>query len=229
MGFQGGNALASALDWWAEAGIDTLVDETPRNWLARTPQREVPTEPSPAETALPTTLEAFIAWRISAPDMPERAWTPRLIAPEGNAASGLFVLIDQPDDDALLAPAEARLFERMLAAIGRDLGAAYLAPLAHARVIVPPSSEARARLAELALHHIALAAPRMVLALGDAASRALTGLGLAEARGSLRAVNHLPGNFGVIATHHPRFLLDRPAMKAASWADLQLLKGGLSS
>ena len=24
---------ASALAWWAEAGVDTLVAETPRNWL----------------------------------------------------------------------------------------------------------------------------------------------------------------------------------------------------
>lgn len=229
MGFQGGNALASALDWWAEAGVDTLVDETPRNWLARAPQPAAATEAAPAEAVLPTTLDAFVAWRTSAPDLPERAWASRLIAPEGNVASGLFVLIDQPSDEALFAPAEARLFDRMLAAIGRDRDAAYFAPLAHARVIVPPSSEARMRLAELALHHIALAAPRMVLALGDAASRALTGLGLAEARGSLRAVNHSAGNFAVIATHHPRFLLDRPAMKAASWADLQLLQGGLSS
>jgi DNA polymerase len=117
----------------------------------------------------------------------------------------------------------------MLDAIGRDRESAYVAPLSHARVIVPPSAETRVRLSELAIHHIALAAPRTVLALGDAASRALTGLGLAEARGSLRAVNHSGGSFTVVASHHPRFLLDRPAMKAGSWADLQMLQGGLSS
>lgn len=229
MGFQGGNAFASALDWWAEAGVDTLIDEAPRNWLARVAPPAVAAPDATAEKTLPATLDAFVAGRIAAPDMPERGWASELIAPAGNVASGLFVLIDQPGDDELFDSAEARLFDRMLAAIGRNRESAYFAPLSHARVIVPPSAEARARLGELAIHHIGLAAPRMVLALGDAASRALTGLGLAEARGSLRAVNHSTGNFSVVASHHPRFLLDRPAMKAGSWADLQLLQGGLAS
>ena len=229
MGFQGGNAFASALDWWAEAGVDTLIDEAPRNWLARAAPAAVTAPDLPAEETLPATLDAFVVWRTTAADLPERGWASRLIAPAGHVASGLFVLIDQPGDDDLFGPAEARLFDRMLAAIGRDRESAYFAPLSHARVIVPPSAEARARLGELAIHHIALAAPRMVLALGDAASRALTGLGLAEARGSLHPVNHSTGNFSVVASHHPRFLLDRPAMKAGSWADLQLLQGGLAS
>jgi uracil-DNA glycosylase len=229
MGFQGGNAFASALDWWAEAGVDTLIDEAPRNWLARAVPAAVAAPDAPAEETLPATLDAFVAWRTTDPAMPERAWASRLIAPTGNIASGLFVLIDQPGDDELFDAAEARLLDRMLAAIGRDRESSYLAPLSHARVIVPPSTDVRARLGELAIHHIVLTAPRIVLALGDAASRALTGLGLAEARGGLRVVNHSTGNFSVVASHHPRFLLDRPAMKAGSWADLQLLRGGLAS
>jgi DNA polymerase len=228
MGFQGGNAFATALDWWAEAGVDTLIDEAPRNWLARATPAAVAAPDAPVEATLPATLDAFVAWRTTTPDMPERAWASQLIAPTGNVASGLFVLIDQPGDDELFDPAEARLFDRMLAAIGRDRESAYFAPLSHARVIVPPSTEARTRLGELAIHHIALAAPKAVLALGDAASRALTGLGLAEGRGSLRTVNHSAGTFSVVASHHPRFLLDRPAMKAGSWTDLQLLQGGLA-
>lgn len=229
MGFQGGNAFASALDWWAEAGVDTLIDEAPRNWLARAVPAATAAPEAPTEEPLPATLDAFVAWRTTAADVPERAWASRLIRSAGNVASGLFVLIDQPGEEELFDPAEARLFDKMLAAIGRDRESAYFAPLSHARVIVPPSAEARARLGELAIHHIMLTAPRMVLALGDAASRALTGLGLAETRGGLRAVNHSAGTFSVVASHHPRFLLDRPAMKAGSWADLQLLQGGLAS
>lgn len=229
MGFEGGNAFASALDWWAEAGVDTLVDEAPRNWLARTPAPSAAAPDAAAPDTPPTTLDAFVAWRTSHMSMPEHGWASRLIAPSGTVASGLFVLIDQPGEDALLNPAEARLFERMLAAIGRDPAAVYIAPVSHARIIVPPAAEAVARLGELARHHIGLAAPRMVLALGDAASRAATGLGLSDARGGIRTVNHLSASIAVVATHHPRFLLDRPAMKAGSWADLQLLQGGMSS
>jgi len=27
----------SALDWWAEAGVDTLADDLPRDWLTAAP------------------------------------------------------------------------------------------------------------------------------------------------------------------------------------------------
>ncbi len=42
----------STLDWWAEAGVDMLVEEAPRDWLARTPGA-APTPVVPAEPARP--------------------------------------------------------------------------------------------------------------------------------------------------------------------------------
>jgi hypothetical protein len=33
----------------------------------------------------------------------------------------------------------------------------------------------------------------------------------------------------VVATFHPRFLIEKPAAKAEAWKDLQLLMGGISA
>ena len=106
----------------------------------------------------------------------------------------------------------------MLAAIGRDRASVYLAALAVKR---PPAGRANRamveQLATLIRHHLSLAAPKRVLALGNAASRALTGLDVADARGSLRVINHDRGTSEVVASFHPRFLLERPAAKADAW------------
>jgi len=228
-------SIASALDWWSEAGVDCEIDDTPRDWLARVrPVETVPAMPAevPAEPhKLPETLPNFVAWRTGAA-IPEAAWPGRAMDVQGDAASGLMIVADMPDreDDAagiLLSGATGQLFDRMLAAIGRDRQSTYLASLAVKR---PPAGrvtdETAEKLGALLRHHVALAAPKRVLALGNAASRALTGMDVAHARGALRPVNHTDGKVLVVASFHPRFLMERPAAKAEAWRDLQLLTEG---
>jgi DNA polymerase len=144
-----------------------------------------------------------------------------------------MIVVDMPDreDDAageLLASAAGRLFDRMLAAIGRDRQSVYLTALAVKR---PPAARVTEDVAQslkaLLRHHVSLAAPKRLLALGNAASRAITGLDVADARGGLRGVNYDGGTVEVIASFHPRFLLERPAAKSEAWKDLQLLIEGL--
>jgi uracil-DNA glycosylase family 4 len=109
----------------------------------------------------------------------------------------------------------------MLAAIGRDRVGAYLVALAPGRTPtgrVDP--DLQATLAELMRRRIALAAPRRLILLGDATTRALTGTNLAEARGGERPINHGAGMVPAITTFHPRFLLQQPARKADAWRDL---------
>ena len=227
-------SVASALEWWRDAGVDCEIDDAPRDWLARTPSpdklpsavREVP-----AEVELPATLADFAAWRLGAG--PEAGWPGRALAAQGDPASGLMILLDMPDRDdetagALLSGAAGRLFDRMLAAIGRDRQSTYLTALSVKR---PPAGrvtdEAGKKLEVLIRHQLSLAAPKRVLALGNAASRALTGLDVADARGSLRVVKHDGGTSEVVASFHPRFLLERPAAKADAWRDLKMLGGGV--
>ncbi|MGN6622284.1 MAG: uracil-DNA glycosylase family protein, partial [Sphingomonas sp.] len=155
-------AAASALDWWQEAGVDTLVDEAPRDWLASVPSTgagaaAATAAPAPAPEKPPATLAAFEAWRIGSA-APDAGWG-RLIAAEGNAESGLMVLVDMPErEDAasgrLLTGEAGRLFDRMLAAIGRDRQSIYLASLAAARPIAGQiAAEDVAPLAALSRQH----------------------------------------------------------------------------
>lgn len=239
------NAAASAIDWWREAGVDTLIDEAPRNWLVA-PLSRATAPPAEAVTefaALPDTLAAFTAWRTGT-DAPEAAWPGDALPAQGAADAKLMVLIDMPErDDAqtgvLMSGAAGRLFDRMLAAIGHSRETIYLAPLCAKR---PPAGriapEDEERLGEIARHHVALVQPAQVLLMGNAPSRAVLGADLLPMRGILHSINleepQSPGGPSgaargateqALACYHPRFLLERPERKAEAWKDLQLLIG----
>jgi len=250
VGIEGQNdwqaAAASALAWWGEAGVDSLVDEGPRDWLAPVvaPPRPVPSvAAAPAEAdALPGNLDAFLAWRGGG-GVPEASWPGGWVTATGPADAAVMVLVDCPDRgddcDGLLSGPSGRLFERMLAAIGLSRDTVHLATVCAKRPTAGRTpTEVQARLAAIAAHHVALVAPRRLLLLGNAASRALLGMDTRDARGILHAVNPNPGQkasgdgagggAGMVASYHPRFLLEKPAAKAAAWADLQVLIKGLS-
>ncbi|URW76463.1 uracil-DNA glycosylase [Sphingomonas donggukensis] len=221
---------ASTLEWWRDAGVDTLVEDAPRDWLARAvPMAATPIADAVAEVAapaLPDTLDAFVAWRLG--DAAPEAGRGAVIGPEGDVSSGVMVIVDFPEGETLLDGAAGRLFDRMLAAIGRDRASIYLASLTTARPLTARiAPEAEALLAPLIYHHVALATPRILLTLGAAASRAMIGTDAHEGQGNLRAVNLNGASVPVVASYHPRALIERPAMKAAAWKDLQLLMGGL--
>ena len=219
----------SALDWWRDAGVDALVDDAPRDWLARvrSPAPAVPEPAAPEAPGLPPTLPEFLAWRTGG-DAPEARWGGIAVASEGDPTSALMIVVDMPGEAGLVDGAPGRLFDAMLAAIGRSRDDVYLAALACVRPMggrIPP--EDFARLAELLGHHVALAAPRRLLTLGQAASRAIHGTDGAVSPNSLRTVNLNGVTVETVASLHPRFLLERPELKAKAWRDLQLLVGGL--
>ena len=214
----------SVLDWWQEAGVDIVVADAPRDWLAHGAKpTAVAVAAAPVEAALPGTLEAFATWRVGL-DAPEGAGG---VFAEGDASADIMVVTDYPDGDDLIGDAAGRLFDRMLAAIGLTRGEIYLAPLSTVRPLggrIAP--EAMPRLAELLRHHVALATPKRLLLLGQAPSRALIASDGGDSRGSLHAINLEGGTVDAVSSLHPRFLLEKPAMKAQAWKDLQLLMGG---
>jgi DNA polymerase len=229
-------AAASALQWWTGAGVDTLVDEAPRDWLrpkAKAPPPVAEAQPVQAEEALPGQLELFRGYLRDAETLPFASASAKRVCPAGDPSSGLMIVTDMPAAEdcstgTLLSGEVGRLFDRMLAAIGRDRESIYLASLSCLRS--PDgrfTSEASSRCATLARHHIGLAAPKALLLFGDACSKALIGLPMAQARGRWHEVATHAGPVRTIVTLPPSYLINQPSAKALAWADLQMFMEGL--
>jgi DNA polymerase len=229
-------AALSALQWWSDAGVDVMVDETPRDWL-RPKSRAAPAPVIPAgepEEVLPDQLELFRGYLRDSSKLPFASPTARRVCPAGDPAAGLMILTDMPaaedcNANTLLSGETGRLFDRMLAAIGRDRDSIYLASLSCLRS--PDgrfTNEAATQCATLARHHIGLAAPKALLLLGDAVSKALLGIGMAQARGRWHEIATHSGPIKAIVTLPPSYLLNQRAAKAHAWADLQMLMEGLN-
>jgi len=239
-----GAAAASALDWWRDAGVDVVVGDAPVNWLeaknfvADQPAPHEPvTDPAPSvatplETALPGVLAEFVSWRVGR-DAPDAVWAGEAIGWAGPESPELMVLVDCPERDdrgQLLGGEVGRLFDNMLRSIGRTRADVLLASVCVRRPTtgrVPRDLEQR--LGEVTRHHLSLATPKALLVLGDAATRAVLATNVAGARERLHVFNHTGGtSTHVVASHHPRVLLDRPACKSEAWKDLILLNEGLA-
>lgn len=223
---------ASLLQWWAEAGVDTLVDESPRDWLR--PKAKAPPIPATAAApdALPAQLDLFHKHLRTSDSLPFASPAAPRICPSGDPASGLMVIIAMPEaadceSGGLLAGEAGRLFDRMMAAIGRDRDSLYLASLScfrspTGRLTDPEASQCAA----LARHHIGLVAPKALLLFGDSCAKALLGLSVAQARGRWHEIVTHAGPIKTIVTIAPDYLLKQPPAKAHAWADLQMLVQG---
>jgi uracil-DNA glycosylase family 4 len=233
-----GDTIASALGWWVEAGVDTSISETPRNWLV--PPARLAVVPSaqvtPALSALPADLSAFQRFLAEEDYVPGAPPASRRLTPFGEPDAGLMVIVDMPDTSdfqarALLGGECARLFDAMLAALGRTRETVYVAPLSPARIGAAGriASDIAAPLAGLMRHHVALVRPRAIMLMGEETSRALLGMNRAEARGALRPVNHDGGTVSAIAVPHPRTLRQQPGLKADAWREMRRLIGVFAS
>ena len=232
-----GDWAASALKWWEDAGVDTLVDEAPRNWLAppapRPSRASAPAAAAePLSETLPDSLEAFQAWLVEA-DLPLAAPGMPRIGPAGDAASGLMIFLDMPSAEdvaagALLSGEAGALFDRMMQAIGRGRDSLYLASLSSVRTATGTFDAAAARrLAEIARHHIGLVAPKALLLFGDACAKTLLGAPVAETRGKWHELELPQGHFSTLVTIRPEKLVSTPGLKKYAWEDLQMLREGL--
>lgn len=231
--------IESLIEWWRDAGVDVLIDEAPRNWLAETklvapavtasaPQPMTPPRQS-APVALPENLPEFLAWLASdtqtLTDYPVR----QRVAPQGDTANIPMIVTDVPERDdvttgQLLSGEVGALFDRMIGAWKIDRSAVYLTSLAPAR---PASGRVDAAALEtltpILRHHLRLAAPKKLWLMGEAASCAVLGMKTADAAGRLHFVNYDGVTFEAIATLHPRVLLREPKSKGRVWEDMQRL------
>ena len=231
-------SAASLIGWWRDMGVDSFIDEVPEPWLGRnalvldTPKPAPVVATSKTKDALPDTLAAFASWLMTSEDIPAAGPPARRIAPSGDVASGLMVITDMPeavDRDLLLTGPTGILFDRMLAALGRDRSSIYMASIAPGRPATGMiDDDALDSLGNIMRHHVALAAPKWLWVMGRAPSRAILTMSEVEARGRLHKFNHNGGTTTVMASLHPRNLLQSPHRKAAVWADMQNLMQGMT-
>jgi DNA polymerase len=229
--FSAAETAASVLRWWSDAGVDVLLDEAPRDWLK--PQSAAPAvAAAPLEVkgdAPPEQLGLFRAWLAESPTLPYAAPSAPRLCPSGDPESDLMILTDMPSSEdcaagTLISGEAGRLFDRMLAAIGRGRETIYLAALSCLRS--PDgrfNTDGAKSCAALACHHAGLVQPKALLIFGDAASKALLGLPLAQARGKWHDLATHAGPVRALVTLPPSYLLNQPAAKAHAWADLQRL------
>ncbi len=183
------DVVASALGWWADAGVDMLADEDVRDWLGRSASARTPVAATASVASgprrrravgLPDTLEALHALLATGAYAPSPA-PPRLrVAPAGDPAADLMIVADMPDPgDAeagqLFAGETAALFDAMLAAIGLDRARIYLAPFSPARAAGRLDPKQGQALAALMRRHISLAAPKALILFGDSVAHCLLG------------------------------------------------------
>ncbi len=230
----------SLLNWWNEAGVDVMVDESPRNWLRPRKIEPAIVEPVPDSRlarvqpdAFPDQLDLFQAYLRESDALPFATPSSPRVCPAGDPASGLMIMTDMPALEdcgagTLISGDAGRLFDRMLSAIGKSRETVYLASLSCIRSPDGLLSSDAGKCATLARHHIGLVAPKALLIFGDECSKALTGLSVMQARGRWHDIQTHAGAIKAIVTFSPSFLLDQPAAKPRAWADLQMLMQGYS-
>ncbi len=197
-----------------------LADD-PRNRAV--PQVKPPAPPPPATLrrdllgdSPPGDLATFRQWWMAAPELGTTRLNPR-IAPRGTAGAALMVVVPQPEEhdrDTLLEGPQGRLLGNMLAAMGLDEDAVYLASAlpCHTPMADLPAISAGGMDAVLA-HHIALVAPQRLLVLGTGLAPFLTPV----KDEILRKSNQTLVNTPHMVSETLEAMLHMPRLKARFW------------
>ena len=161
-----------------------------------------------------------------------------LVFAEGEATARIAFVGGAPDADDdrsghVLAGRSGALFDLMLRGIGLERARAHLVNLVPWRPAggKPPTPTEIAVCEPFLRRYLELAAPEIVVALGDLPSRNVLGAKepIVRARGKWFELA-LPDSKIVpaIAMFHPDYLLKAPAAKRYAWADLQALRKALA-
>ena len=156
---------------------------------------------------------------------------------DGNPAARVMVIGEAPgrDEDAAGLPFVGRagqLLDRMFAAIGLGRTSPDPACAIYITNVMPwrppqnrdPSPEEIAMMVPFLARHVELAAPDLVVVMGNIACQAVLGQrGVTRLRGTWAEAYGHPA----LAMVHPAYLLRNPAAKREAWADLLALQARL--
>lgn len=186
--------IAAALDWWREAGVSYAYSDEPQEWLEEIapergaqngspppPMMRAKPEPPPPPprprlggdvAQWPATLADFAPWWMGEPTLDATGTTGR-VPPRGAAGAALMVVVPMPENgDAqtglLLSGPQGKLLLAMLRVMGLEADDCYLAAALPRAMPAPDWDLLRSEgMGAVLAHHIALAAPRRLLLLGD--------------------------------------------------------------
>jgi len=209
------------------------------------PARPAPTEPTPSNDVMAArelarsarSLEELRALLESFDGCGLKATASRLCLSRGSPTAPLMLIGEAPgkDEDRQGKPFVGRagqLLDRMLAAIGLTEADFYITNIVFWRPPGnrTPSPEEMQVCQPFVERQIELLAPKIVVFLGNAAAKQLTGAteGIMKLRGKWL---ELPGHPGTraMATLHPAYLLRTPLAKRLAWRDLLAVSEALDA
>jgi uracil-DNA glycosylase len=211
-----GREIAAALQWWRDAGLEHDFADEPSDWLARPAPAvtEAPPPPPPVQVkaapkplirlggereSWPQDLAAFPAWWLAEPSLDNGQVAGR-IAPRGPAEAALMVLVEHPESVA-----------------GEPV---YVASLLPRHMPMPDwAALAEAGMGDLALHHLALAAPKRLISFGANVS-SLLGHDPAKTAETLPQTYQVGAHVPALAAPGLDTLMARPRGKARLWQAL---------
>ena len=233
-------AVAAALQWWREAGVEHSYADSAASWLTApeaaaesksTPAvYTAPLPPAPPPRPLiggnpanwPQDLADFQTWWLAEPALDAGQLAGR-VPPRGAAGSLLMVLVDHPeaeDAERLLSGQLGKLLGAILAAIGTAPDQVYFASVLPRHMPHPDWAElAETGLPELTRQHIALAAPQRLICFGRHVS-SLLGHDPAITAESFTQITHSLGAVSALMAPGLEDLMGRPRVKARLWQAL---------
>jgi DNA polymerase len=166
-----------------------------------------------------------------------KATASRVVFADGNPQSKVMFVGEAPgrDEDIEGLPFVGRsgkLLDRMLAAIGLDRTAVYIANIVPWRPPgnrTPTPQESQICLPFI-LRQIELVNPDILVCLGGPSAQTLLGIkeGITKSRGRWFTFNNGKREIKAIASFHPAFLLRSPLQKRFAWRDMLAIKKALS-
>ncbi len=167
----------------------------------------------------PGDLAAFQSWWLAEPSLDSGGSFPR-IAPRGAAGARLMIIVPEPeeqDSDHLLSGPLGKFLGNMLAAMGLNADEVYLAAALPRHIPMADWQQLQAAgLAELLRHHIILAAPEKICALGRNIWP-LLGHDLTQGSAHLPDFNHEGGSVPILGAEGLAELLRSPPRRKRFW------------
>ena len=251
VGAMDSHAALAALEWQIDLGATEAIGETPVNRYevaSAPPPPKAKAAPAPVTRRDPVAiaeamadaagdLDALRAALDTYEDCDLRKGARSLVFSDGHPAARVMIIGEAPgrDEDIQGKPFVGRagqLLDQMFDAIGMTRESPDPARSLYITNVLPwrppqnrdPSPEEVAMMLPFLRRHVALAAPDLIVLMGNHSCQALLGRkGITRLRGAWTEALGCPA----LPMFHPAYLLRNPAAKRDAWHDLLLLQARL--